>query len=132
MATPLTAEIATNWIENGTGLRLVQQHKAEAVARQQMAQDILGDWEIRAHRASYHIWLSLPDPWTPDNFALEARLRNVAVSPAGTFSLTRNSLSGVRLCLCAPVSRDTLRRGLETLATLLRQRPASRAGMGVV
>ncbi len=132
MATPLTAEIATNWINNGTGLRLVHQHKAEAVARQQLAQDILGNWEIRTHRASYHLWLSLPEPWSPDNFALEARLRNVAVSPAGTFSLTRNNLSGVRLCLCAPASRETLTRGLETLADLLRQRPTSRAGMGVV
>ena len=40
--------------------------------------------------------------------------------------------SGVRLCLCAPAERATLQRALETLADLLRQRPASRAGMGVV
>ncbi len=132
MATPLTAEIATNWINNGTGTRLVHQHKSEAIARQQLAQDILGQWDIRSYRASYHLWLNLPDAWTSDNFALEARLRNVAVSPAGTFALTRNTLSGVRLCLCAPATRELLIQGLEILADLLRQRPASRAGMGVV
>lgn len=132
MATPLTAEIASNWIQNGTGLRLVHQHKAEAIARQQLAHDILGDWDIQAHRAGYHLWLSLPEGWSSDNFALEARLRQVAVSPAGTFALNRATPSGVRLCLCAPAERATLRQALETLADLLRQRPASRAGMGVV
>lgn len=132
MATPLTAEIASNWIQNGTGLRLVHQHKAEAIARQQLAHDILGDWDIQAHRAGYHLWLALPEGWNPDNFALEARLRQVGVSPTGTFALNRTANAGVRLCLCAPTERATLKRALETLADLLRQRPANRAGMGVV
>jgi DNA-binding transcriptional MocR family regulator len=132
MATPLTAEIASNWIQNGTGLRLVHQHKAEAIARQQLAHDILGAWDIQAHRAGYHLWLNLPEGWNADNFALEARLRQVGVSPTGTFALNRAAPAGVRLCLCAPAERATLQQALEILADLLRQTPGSRAGMGVV
>lgn len=132
MATPLTAEIATNWIQNGTGLRLIHQHKEEAIIRQQMAHDILGDWDIQAYRAGYHLWLSLPEGWNPDQFALEARLRQVAVSPAGTFALNRAAPSGVRLCLCAPTQRSTLRQALEIIADLLQQTPNNRAGMAVV
>ncbi len=61
MAAPLTAEIAADWVEDGTGMDLAEAHRIEAIARQRMARRILNDrTEICGDESSYHIWLRLP------------------------------------------------------------------------
>ncbi len=71
---PLTAEIAADWVEDGTGMDLAEAHRIEAIARQRMARRILSEVDICGDESSYHIWLHLPEPWTADGFALQARL----------------------------------------------------------
>jgi DNA-binding transcriptional MocR family regulator len=129
MAAPLTAEIAADWVEDGTGLDLAEAHRIEAIARQRLARRILGEWESSGDEASYHLWLKLPEPWTADGFALQARLRGVGVSPAAIFSLSRTAPNGVRLCLCAPADRHLLESALMRLADILRTRPGGSYGI---
>ncbi|WP_374383845.1 PLP-dependent aminotransferase family protein [Dongia sp.] len=131
MAAPLTAEIAADWVEDGTGMDLAEAHRIEAIARQRMARRILADVQICGDESSYHIWLKLPETWTADGFALQARLKGVGVSPATIFSLTRNAPNGVRLCLCAPADRRVLEVALQRIADLLRCPPNS-SGFGIV
>lgn len=134
MATPLTAEIGADWIRNGIGRELVNGHRAEAIERQKIARRILGRHELSAELRCYHLWLQLPEPWSAEAFALELRMRGVAVSPAGSFATTRNAPSAIRLCLCEPPERAMLERGLEIIAATARAAPGigSNADMGVV
>ncbi|MBL8708892.1 MAG: PLP-dependent aminotransferase family protein [Rhodospirillaceae bacterium] len=129
MAAPLTAEIAADWVEDGTGMDLAEAHRIEAIARQRMARRILSDVQLCSDESSYHTWIQLPEPWTPDGFALEARMRGVGISPATIFSLTRNAPNGVRLCLCAPADRHLLDAALTRLAEILHDRPNSNFGI---
>jgi DNA-binding transcriptional MocR family regulator len=129
MAAPLTAEIAADWVEDGTGMDLAEAHRIEAIARQRLARRILGDVRFCSDEASYHTWIKLPDPWTPDSFALEARMRGVGISPATIFALNRNAPNGVRLCLCAPADRYLLETALTRLAEILHDRPNSNFGI---
>jgi DNA-binding transcriptional MocR family regulator len=127
MATPLTAEIAADWIEDGTGPDLAEAHRLESIARQQIARRVLGEFAVMGDAASYHLWLKPPAPWSANGLALAARMRGVGVSPAGIFSLARQAPAGARICLCAPPDRQCLETGLERLADLLRAGPGHEA-----
>lgn len=129
MATPLTAEIAADWVEDGTGMDLAEAHRIEAIARQRMARRILSEVELCGDEASYHTWVKLPEAWTPDGFALEARMKGVGISPAQIFSLNRTAPNGIRLCLCAPADRHLLEIALTRLAEILHARPNSNFGI---
>ena len=134
MATPLTAQIGTEWIQNGIGRELADDHRSEAIERQQIARRILAGHDVSAETRAYHLWLRLPEPWSAEAFALELRMRGVAVTPSSAFATTRNAAAAVRLCLCEPPERDTMERGLEIIAATARAVPGAgiNADMGVV
>ena len=77
----------------------------------------------QAHPNAMHGWLDLPEEWPGDSFALQARIRGVAVCPASSFQLARNIRNGVRISLTAPCSIDTVARGLDIVARLAREKP---------
>lgn len=130
MAPPLTAEIGADWIRNGIGRRLAEEHRLEAIERQRAARRILQGCDLSPSESAFHIWMRLPDYWTSDAFALELRLRGVAISPAGTFAVGRQAPAAIRICLCGPIERSNLERGLAVIAAVARTHPGS--DMGVV
>jgi DNA-binding transcriptional MocR family regulator len=134
MATPLTAEIGATWIRNGIGRELADGHRAEAIARQKIARQILAGHVLSTETRAYHLWMRLPEPWSAEAFALELRMRGVAVTPAGAFATTRTAPAAVRLCLCEPPERAVLERGLNVIAATARSAPGVSVGadMGVV
>jgi DNA-binding transcriptional MocR family regulator len=134
MATPLTAEIGAGWIRDGIGRALAEGHRSEAIERQKLARRILAGHDLSAEMRAYHLWMRLPEPWSAEAFALELRMRGVAVTPAGAFATTRNAPAAIRICLCEPPERATLQRGLEIVAATVRAAPgmSSNADMGVV
>jgi DNA-binding transcriptional MocR family regulator len=135
MATPLTAQIGTEWIQNGIGRALADSHRKEAIERQQIARRILHGCDLSSELRAYHLWMRLPEPWSAEAFALELRMRGVAVTPSSAFATTRNAPAAVRLCLCEPPERETLQRGLEIIASTARGVPGAgmiNAEMGVV
>jgi len=81
---------------------------------------MLNDFQIQAHPASYHVWLTLPEKLTSAKFAAEAQSRGVMISPAEIFAVGKKSpLNAVRLSIGAISSREQLRRGLHILAEIL-------------
>jgi DNA-binding transcriptional MocR family regulator len=131
MISPLLAELACAWIEDGTAERTVRAKREESAARQALARKILGAFDLRMGPFGYSAWLPLPEPWDGARLALEARLRGVAVTPAHVFAIdAAQAPSAVRLSLCAAADRESLRQGLETLADLLAGTP--RAGAHVL
>ncbi len=123
MAMPVAAEIAARWINNGEATRIANKRRDEYSRRQTMAREILAGLPYQAHPNAMHGWLDLPEEWPGDSFALQARIRGVAVCPASSFQLARNIRNGVRVSISAPCSIDTVARGLDIIARLAREKP---------
>ena len=124
MVPPLTAEIAATWIFDGTADDVLRRKRREAQQRQTVCRRILANSEYEFQSSGYYIWLHLPAPWTSAEFALEARKRGVAVTPAQPFLVDQTPApAAVRICLAAPESRSSMERGLTILASLLAKEP---------
>ena len=124
MAAPLMAEIASEWIRDGTADRLVEQKRAEASARQELAARALEGFEFDMHPLSFHLWLHLPEPWRSNEFAAQLKRRCVLVSPSEAFVPGREEAPhAVRVCLGTPRSRERLERGLSVVREVLRETP---------
>jgi DNA-binding transcriptional MocR family regulator len=95
-----------------------------------MAREIFAGLPYQAYPNAMHGWLDLPEDWPADSFALQARIRGVAVCPASSFSLSRSARNGVRISISAPCSIDTVARGLDIVSRLAREKP--RAGFSLV
>jgi DNA-binding transcriptional MocR family regulator len=118
---PLTVELVTTWIENGTAARVTERKRAEAGARQTLARETLPDLRWQSHPSSYFLWLHLPAPWNAAEFAVQVRRRGVAVTPASAFATPGAAApNAVRVCLGAAESRELLRKGLEVIGDLVR------------
>jgi DNA-binding transcriptional MocR family regulator len=124
MAAPLMAEIASEWIKDGTAERLIEQKRQEAEERQEIARRIFQGLRFRAHPLSFHIWLELPEPWRSDEFLAQARRRGVLVTPPEAFVPAREEAPhAVRVCLGAPRTRAQLEKGLKTIRELCKSTP---------
>jgi DNA-binding transcriptional MocR family regulator len=124
MAAPLLAEIAAEWILDGTADRLVEQKRMEASARQEIASRLLSSFEFEAHPLSFHLWLHLPEPWRSNEFTAQLRRRGVVVTQSEAFVPGRvEAPHAVRVCLGAPRSRAQLESGLAILRETLQETP---------
>ena len=124
MASPLTAEVATLWIQNGTADRILEQRRKEATVRQQLAADILDGFQLQTHPYGYHIWLHLPEPWRAEDFTQQALKQQVVITPPSAFIVGRERLPhAVRVCLGGVRERDRLASGLRILADILTRSP---------
>src|SRR5262249_30577365 len=87
MASPLTAGIATPWIENGTANAVLSAIRAEAVARQRDAARIMPAGFAATQPESFHLWLSLKAPWTRGEFASRLRSQATGVVISDAFAV---------------------------------------------
>jgi len=120
MAPPLTAEIATRWIDDGTADVMVQARRREAGARQKIAAATLAGFDVDRHANAFHLWLRLPVPSRSAGFVACALQRGIAVVPGEAFAAGELRRPAVRVSLGPPRDHDELRRGLGVLADLLR------------
>lgn len=111
---PLLAEIATTWIEDGTAARIVARKRAEAALRNRVARRILGD-RAKSDPRSAHLWIELPRRWHPDAFAEAARRRRVRVASATSFAVGADVPRAVRLSIGAPPSVAELETALNVI-----------------
>lgn len=124
MAAPLMAEIASEWIKDGTADWLVEQKRAEAAARQELAARALEGLEFDAHPLSFHLWLHLPDPWRSNEFTAQLKRRGVLVTPSEAFVPGREEAPhAVRVCLGVPRSRAQLESALGVIRGVLQGTP---------
>jgi DNA-binding transcriptional MocR family regulator len=128
MAAPLMAEIAARWIADGTADEARRRKRVEVAARQAVAREVLGRYRVQSQPESFHLWLSLPEPWRSDAFAAHARRRGVLVGPSQTFLVGPGAApAAVRVCLGPPRDREQLLKGLRTLAEAIEERPEAMA-----
>lgn len=121
---PLTSELFSIWLEDGTAQRVIARRRQDTAARQKLAEKIFGGFAVRTHPASYHLWLTLPEGWSSSQFAMEAQLRGVVVAPGEAFAVDVRPFSeSIRISVVAPPDLDELEKGLKIIAELLRGRP---------
>lgn len=126
MVSPLAAQIATALISGGQATEMAALQKQEAIARQQMARELLGQYEYCAQPTAFHIWLRLPARWpSGEHFAVLARGHQLLVPGGDAFSTNRDGegRQHVRISLMAG-TRDQMRFVLTKLAGLI-DTPAS-------
>jgi len=129
MAAPLNAEIATIWMEDGTAEELIAWHRAERVARAELARQILGPIAANPTDAP-HLWLDLPQGLGAAEFAAELLRRGVRIAEGEAFAVTREvAHRHVRISLNAVLERERLAQALTTVATSLAGAPGTPHGI---
>jgi DNA-binding transcriptional MocR family regulator len=123
MVSPILAEIASVWINDGTADRVIAERRKENKRRNQVAEKILSGFQFTAWPTSYFIWLTLPETWQVASFAAEAQTQGVLVAPSCCFAVDESrEANAVRICIGAAADHDTLQRALTALAQVLRGR----------
>ena len=123
MATPLTQELASQWIEDGTALILLRQQIAEIERRKQLVGGLLEGLNYRSQPQSPHFWIEVPEPWRASAIEAELRHKGYLVSPAEAFAVGRNAVPQfIRASVSNAIHDDQrLRDGFLAIAGSLRQ-----------
>jgi DNA-binding transcriptional MocR family regulator len=117
---PLLAEVATQWISDGTARSVRDARRTEATARQALAASALKGHPYRSHRTAYFLWMPIPEQRRALELVEQAFARNLSLGPAHLFSPRAGSApNAIRVSLTAARTRDELQRGLTLLAELL-------------
>jgi DNA-binding transcriptional MocR family regulator len=123
MASPLTSALATRWIEDGTADTLLRHIRAETMARQQIAAEILPAGSFRADPLSFHLWVELRKPWTRSAFIGHMRATGLGVVASDAFTAGIEPMEAVRVCLGGPITRTQMRSALDYMAHALEEAP---------
>ena len=113
-SSPVLAEMASTWIEDGTAAKIVEQKRAEIAIRSRVARRILEG--TTGDPRALHLWLELPKRWTADAFVEEARRRRVRIASASSFAVTPEIPRAVRISIGSPASVAELETALHVIA----------------
>ena len=124
MAPPVLAQIVANWIDDGTAARLAAAIRADVDRRQAIARRCLPGASFRMAPGSFHLWLSLPEPWRAQEFVDAGRDRNLSLAATDLFVPGRaETPHAVRVSVTAPSDLTDLEEGLTRLRSLLSGQP---------
>jgi len=124
MASPLTAALATRWIEDGTADAILRFIRTEAAARQAVAVDILPPDSFRTDPMAFNLWVPLPGGWTRSAFIGHTRATGIGIVASDAFTVDGTPPEAVRICLGGPSSRAEVRTALEFISHALSESPA--------
>jgi DNA-binding transcriptional MocR family regulator len=111
--------LATQWIEDGSALAILEENHAEMAARVALARDILGAaMEQPAAASSLHVWLPMGE-LQAERAAAAALRGGVEVTPPREMVLDPGAISGLRLCLGPAPDRASLETALRTVTAAL-------------
>ena len=124
MASPLTAAIATRWIEEGVAQAVLEAIRTEARQRQAIVAQTLPRELVQADPEGFHAWLKLPGHWHRSDFAARLRSAGIGVVTSDAFAVGSEAADAVRLGLGAAPDQASLAAGLRTMADLLAEQSA--------
>jgi len=125
MTPPMTLEVASRLITDGTAFKLTNQQRRVAKHRQKLVQLSLGSETVAKIAEGYHAWIALPDGWRADVFCAECASLGVRVSEGRSFAMNASDApEAIRICVSHEASEDRLQRGLEIVAGVFQQKPS--------
>lgn len=124
MASPFMTALATRWIGDGTVQAATEAIRGESRARQKLAVSILRQARYATQPEAFHLWLSVPAPWTRIEFATHLRAHGVGVVVSDTFTVSGPAPEAVRVCLGGAATREACGHSLEIIEDAIEQLPA--------
>jgi DNA-binding transcriptional MocR family regulator len=124
MASPFMMRLASRWLEDGTVKMATLAIREESRFRQQMAAQILKGADYIAKPEAFHLWLTVPAPWSRIEFATHLRTHGVGVVVADTFTVSGAAPEAVRVCLGGSATREDCRHALEIIEDAIEHLPA--------
>jgi DNA-binding transcriptional MocR family regulator len=120
MVPPLMAELAAQWITDGTADRVLHAKKQEAAARNALTRSLLDGFSLVSRETGFFCWLSLPAPWTGIQFSEKARQHGILVAEGEHFMMGHDMPEhGIRLALGGIQNRQDFAHALKILVSLL-------------
>jgi DNA-binding transcriptional MocR family regulator len=117
---PLTAALASHWINGGIADRISAGIARICAEREQLAREVLGEAELQSAPGSMHVWIRLPGRRDRHQFVAAAKEQGVLLRPAELFAIDDQPVpNAVRLALSPPVDLPEVGRGLQILRGLL-------------
>jgi len=123
MASPISAAVATRWINDGTADTILRFIRAESMARERIAAKWLEPGAYLSDPLSFNLWLPLSNGWTRSAFVNQIRATGLGVVPSDAFVAGAPPPEAVRIGLGGPVSRSQVERGMELIAHTLATNP---------
>ncbi|MBC8128999.1 MAG: PLP-dependent aminotransferase family protein, partial [Rhizobiaceae bacterium] len=123
MASPVTSALASRWIDTGVADDILAAIRAEAKARQRIASEVLPQGCARLDVEGFHLWVTLPAPWTRARIVDWMRGQSLGAVASDVFALEEPLPEAFRLCLGGAASRAETRRTLEFLADAFEHPP---------
>ncbi len=120
MATPMVAEIARHWVEDGTAMELVRWQRGALARRHAIVEEMLEGVDYRTNPQALHVWLPLDEARTEEGFVAQARLMGVAIAPGSAFHAGGQPHPPATRISIGSTSEGELRSGLGVVARLLR------------
>jgi DNA-binding transcriptional MocR family regulator len=124
MAAPMMVRLATRWINDGTVKAVTLAIREESRSRQQMAREILRRATFTSKPEAFHLWLSVPESWSRNEFSTHLRAHGVPVVVSDSFTVSGGAPESVRVCLGGPANRDECRHSLGMIEDAIEQSPA--------
>jgi DNA-binding transcriptional MocR family regulator len=121
MPSPLGMVLATRWIEDGTADRIRRFIRAETAARQQLASEVLKDFDYVSAENAFNVWLRLPEGAGRADIIARMAGRHIGIIPSDAFTVGGSPSEHVRVCLGGSIGREALRSGLLFMSHTLTQ-----------
>lgn len=120
MTPPLSVELISQWIQDGTADRIVKLKREAAQTRFHAVNDLLEGLDLVGNPSGFFLWLKLPEPWK--GYMLETRAREAGINIFGAekFAVGDTVVPPMaRLSLSGPKSIEELRQGLTVLREII-------------
>jgi DNA-binding transcriptional MocR family regulator len=123
MAPPLNVALVGKWLREGTWAGLVDEVRAECVARRAIAAELLPSGSFRAEPEGYHLWIPLDGALAPGELVSALAPSGLSVVSSEAFAADPGETArAVRVSIGGGLSRERLARALELLDALLHHR----------
>jgi DNA-binding transcriptional MocR family regulator len=124
MASPISAAVATRWINDGTADTILRFIRSESIVRERIAAKALEPGSYLSDPLSFNIWLPMRNGWTRSVFVSQARTSGLGVVPSDAFAANGAPPEAVRRLGGANYAHSG-RAGLAFLSHLLERQPES-------
>ncbi|MHC6530150.1 aminotransferase-like domain-containing protein [Vibrio proteolyticus] len=114
----LMTSLVCDWIKDGTLAELESGKRQDAIIRQKIAAEVLGDVKYIAHPASYFLWVPLAEEARADRVAKELLDNAISVSTAAPFSTSIQVPQAIRIAI-GSVELDVLKSALEKVKSVI-------------
>jgi DNA-binding transcriptional MocR family regulator len=116
------ARLFRHWLQTGLALDALTRQRAETLARQKLAREVLGPLAPNTPGAGHHLWLKLPGRWRAGMLVERLKAHDVHILAGDLFAYGRaRTQNAVRIALSAAADRASLERALEILRHTVEQ-----------